>query len=172
MRSLTYLLTLAVSVSAHTIFQRMKVDGTDQGQLQGIRAPQSNNPILNVKDANFACNSGFVQPVSSKVIDVKAGSQISTFWGHVIGGAQSPGDAENPIAKSHKGPIITYLASVDNAATASPSGLKWFKIQEEGVNGGTWAVDKMVQGGGWYTFQLPSCIAPGQYLMRHELIGK
>lgn len=30
----------------------------------------------------------------------------------------------------------------------------------------------MVSGGGWWYFTLPSCIAPGDYLMRAELIGK
>lgn len=172
MHALLYLVALAASTSAHTIFQRMKVDGVDQGQLTGIRAPQNDNPVQNVKDSSIACNLGHVQPVSSKVIEVKAGSQISAFWGHVIGGAQRAGDPDHPIAKSHKGPVITYLAKVDNAATAQPSGLKWFKIQEEGVKGGTWAVDKVIQGQGWYNFQLPTCIAPGEYLMRHELIGK
>ena len=75
----------------------------DNGQLVGIRTPNSNNPIQNVNDANFACNSGFRTPVSSKVLDVNAGDKVGVMWGHVIGGAQTPGDKDNPIAPSHKG---------------------------------------------------------------------
>lgn len=78
----------------------------DNGQLVGIRTPTSNNPIQNVNDGNFACNSGFSQPVSSKVIDVKAGDKVGVMWGHIIGGAQTPGDKDNPIAASHKGKSI------------------------------------------------------------------
>lgn len=69
----------------------------------------SNNPITNVNDNNIACNSGFQSPVSSKVIDVKAGDKVGVNWGHIIGGAQSANDADHPIAKSHKGPTMFYM---------------------------------------------------------------
>lgn len=157
--------------SAHCIAQRVRVNGQDNGQLVGIRSPNSNNPIQNVNDANFACNSGFRTPVSTKVIDVKPGDKVGVMWGHVIGGAQSANDADNPIAKSHKGPTMFYMAKVDNAASASPSGLKWFKVAEDGLNGGTWGVDHMIQNGGWVDMTMPSCIAPGNYLLRAEIIA-
>jgi cellulase len=64
-----------------------------------------------------------------------------------------------------------YLAKVDNAATAAATGQKWFKIAERGVNNGVWAVDEMISAGGWHYFDMPSCVAPGQYLMRVELLA-
>ena len=66
---------------------------------------------------------------------------------------------------------MVYLAKVDNAATATPTNLKWFKIAEDGLNGGTWAVDTMIANRGWNYFTMPTCIAPGDYLMRVELIA-
>lgn len=57
----------------------------------------------------MACKSGFQSPVSSKVVDVKAGDKVGVNWGHIIGGAQSANDADNPIAKSHKGPTMFYM---------------------------------------------------------------
>ena len=72
---------------------------------------------------------------------------------------------------SATGPISVYLSKVDNAATASTSGLKWFKIAERGVNNGIWAVDEMISASGWHYFDMPSCVAPGQYLMRVELLA-
>lgn len=66
---------------------------------------------------------------------------------------------------------MVYLAKVDNAATATPSGLKWFKVAEDGLDGGKWAVDKMIANNGWHNFTMPSCVAPGEYLMRAELIA-
>jgi cellulase len=113
--------------STHCVAQRVRVNGAvrlhlptktmcsclhfdqDNGQLVGIRTPNSNNPILNVNDANFACNSGFRTPVSSKVIDVNAGDKVGVMWGHVIGGAQVPNDKDNPIAASHKGTSSSTL---------------------------------------------------------------
>jgi cellulase len=70
------------------------------------------------------------------------------------------------------GPTIFYLAKVDNAASASGSGLKWFKIGEDGLDGsGKWGVDRMIANNGWVDFQIPSCVAPGQYLLRTEIIA-
>ena len=64
------------------------------------------------------------------------------------------------------------MAKVDNAATAQPNGLKWFKVAEDGLDGsGQWGVDRMINSGGWVDFTLPSCIAPGNYLLRHEIIA-
>lgn len=64
------------------------------------------------------------------------------------------------------------MAKVSNAASASPSGLQWFKVFEDGLDGsGTWGVDRMISNGGWTDFTLPTCVAPGQYLLRAELIA-
>ncbi|KAF2176419.1 lytic polysaccharide monooxygenase [Zopfia rhizophila CBS 207.26] len=163
---------LPVLTSAHCVAQRVRVNGQDNGQLVGIRTPNSNNPIQNVNDQNFACNFGYRSPVSSKVIDVKAGDKVGVQWGHVIGGAQMANDPDNPIAKSHKGPTIFYMAKVDNAATAQPNGLKWFKVFEDGLDGsGKWGVDRMIASGGWVDMTMPQCVAPGQYLLRAEIIA-
>ncbi|KAK4217132.1 glycoside hydrolase [Rhypophila decipiens] len=110
---------------------------------------------------------------SGSVINVAPGDRLGTYWGHVIGGAQFANDADHPIAKSHKGPVMAYLAKVDNAASASTSGLKWFKIWEDGFDTGSrkWGVDNMISNQGWTYFNLPSCIAPGQYLLRAEIIA-
>ncbi|GKT51165.1 putative endo-beta-1,4-glucanase D [Colletotrichum spaethianum] len=171
------ILSLAATVSGHAIFQKLSVNGVDQGSLKGIRAPSSNNPIQNVNDGGFACNNN-IQHKDSNVISVPAGAKVGAWWGHVIGGAQGGNDPDHPIAASHKGnghdpirPIIVYLAKVDNAASTGTSGLKWFKVAEAGLSGSTWAVDTMISNGGWHYFTLPSCVAPGDYLLRVELIA-
>ncbi|RPA86378.1 hypothetical protein BJ508DRAFT_204354 [Ascobolus immersus RN42] len=170
------LLTIAISgfaaVEAHTIFQKVSVNGVDQGQLKGVRAPDSDYPIENVNDSQFACNKD-IRHKDNTIINVPAGARVGAWWGHVIGGKQSPNDPDHPIAASHKGPIIVYLAKVDNAATTGTTGLKWFKISEEGLNTSTgkWAVDNMIANDGWNYFTMPTCIAPGNYLMRVELIA-
>ncbi|CAI4212358.1 unnamed protein product [Parascedosporium putredinis] len=118
---------------------KVSVNGVDQGLLYGVRAPSSNNPIENVNDAEFACNKG-IQHKDNNVITVPAGAKVGARYQHVIGGPQGAFDADNPIASSHKGPIMVYLAKVSNAATTGTTGLKWFKIAEEGITGTTWAL--------------------------------
>jgi cellulase len=167
--SAAFLAMVAVA-SGHTIFQKVSVNGQDQGQLKGVRAPSSDYPIMNVNDGNFACNTG-IQFKDNNIISIPAGARVGAWWGHVIGGAQSANDPDHPIARSHKGPIIVYLAKVDNAATAGTTGHKWFKVAESGLNGGVWAVDTMISNAGWHYFNMPTCVAPGDYLMRVELIA-
>ncbi|KAK1995415.1 family 61 glycosyl hydrolase [Colletotrichum falcatum] len=170
MRISAAILGLAASVSGHAIFQKLSVNGVDQGALKGVRAPSSNNPIQNVNDGGFACNNN-IQYKDSNVVSVPAGARVGAWWGHVIGGAQGSNDPDHPIAASHKGPIIVYLAKVDNAASTGSSNLQWFKIAEAGLSGSTWAVDTMISNGGWHYFTLPSCVAPGDYLLRVEIIA-
>ncbi|KAK4126997.1 lytic polysaccharide monooxygenase [Parathielavia appendiculata] len=165
------IMIMAVSAQAHSIFQKLSVNGVEQGQLVGLRAPSQPNPVYDVWDQQLAC--GLPGTRSNKVINVKAGDRIGAWWGHVIGGPQWPNDPDHPIASSHKGPISTYMARVDNAATTSPNGLRWFKIHEDSFNPSTgkWGVDNMIANKGWSYAIIPWCLAPGHYLLRQELLA-
>ncbi|TLS28298.1 hypothetical protein PpBr36_01943, partial [Pyricularia pennisetigena] len=169
--SLTTVAACVSAVQAHAIFQKVSVNGKDMGQLTGIRAPSNNNPVMDVSSNSLTC--GTPGTTSSAVIDVPSGARVGAYYGHIIGGAQIPNDPDNPIAASHKGPIQVYLAKVDNAASANPNSANWFKIDSVGFDSGSkkWAVDTLIQNQGWHYFNLPSCVAPGQYLMRVELLA-
>ncbi|KAG8769174.1 hypothetical protein FRB91_008836 [Serendipita sp. 411] len=169
--SISLALTIVTAINAQTIFQKLSINGVDQGSLTGIRVPSFNTSITDLTSNALACNTGYHQPVSSKVVQVPAGSIVGTKWGHVIGGAMFAGDTGNPIAENEKGPLQVYLASVTNAVTAGTSGLKWFKVASVGLSNGMWAVDTMITNAGWWYFTMPVCIKPGQYLMRVELIA-
>ena len=66
-----------------------------------------------------------------------------------------------------------FSAKVDDATSLSVTGLKWFKIAEEGLDKATgkWAVDKLIANNGRWDIKIPDCIPPGQYLLRHELVA-
>ncbi len=67
-----------------------------------------------------------------------------------------------------------FSAKVDDAVTADGNDLQWFKIAHDGlidVPSGKWAVDTMIENKGWNYFTIPSCVAPGNYLMRVELLA-
>lgn len=91
---------------------------------------------------------------------------------HTLAGLDAS-DGDDPISASHKGPIIAYLAKVNDATTTTVTGLSWFKIYADGLEGssGTWAVDKLITNKGKVDFSIPKCIPAGQYLLRVELIA-
>ena len=68
-------------------------------------------PIQNVNDGSFACNTGITHK-DNNIITIPTGARVGAWWGHVIGGAQGSNDPDNPIAKSHKGPVLVYLSVV------------------------------------------------------------
>jgi len=169
------LATTLGTASAHTIFQEFYVNGVDQGHEVGIRVPSYDGPITDVTSDDLICNGGinpYQQPVSQVVITVPAGSPVTTEWHHTLAGAD-PSDPADPIDPSHKGPLTTYLAKVPNATQTDVTGLAWFKIWEDGlqVSDQTWGVDRMIAGKGKVNFSIPSCIEPGFYLLRHEVIA-
>ncbi|RDB20290.1 putative endo-beta-1,4-glucanase D [Hypsizygus marmoreus] len=169
------LAALAASASAHSIFQELYVNGVSQGHLTGIRVPDYDGPITDVTSNDVICNGGinpYHQPISQTVIKVPAGASVTAEWHHTLDGA-NPSDSSDPIDASHKGPVIAYLAKIPSATQTSVTGLKWFKIYQDGYTSSdnSWGVDRLVKNKGKVTFSIPSCIEPGQYLLRHELIA-
>jgi len=166
-------LLLCSTVSAHTIFQEMYVNGVDQGHINGIRVPSYDGPITDVTSNDVICNGGinpYQQPVSTVIIPVPAGVQVTAEFHHTLAGAD-PTDPADPIDPSHKGPVIAYLAKIPSATQTTVTGLNWFKIYEDGLSGGLWGVDRLIANKGKVTFTIPSCIAAGQYLLRVEIIA-
>ncbi|THV03901.1 glycoside hydrolase family 61 protein I [Dendrothele bispora CBS 962.96] len=173
--ALATLFSIAAKVSAHSIFQQVYVNGVSQGHLTGIRVPDYDGPITDVTSNDVICNGGinpYHQPLPTTVIPVAAGSQVTAEWHHTLNGAD-PSDPADPIDASHKGPLIVYLAKVDSALQTTVTGLKWFKIYEDGLNPAdqSWGVDRLIANKGKMTFTIPNCIPAGQYLMRVELIA-
>ncbi|KII87765.1 glycoside hydrolase family 61 protein [Plicaturopsis crispa FD-325 SS-3] len=90
---------------------------------------------------------------------------------------QQPGDrscANEAIGGDHYGPINVYLAPVDDATTAVGSSASWFKVSEIGLPSSApdyWGTEVLNDNCGHYTFTVPSDIAPGDYLLRAEVIA-
>lgn len=77
------------------------------------------------------------------------------------------------IGGNHFGPVIVYMAKVADATTASPSGLSWFKVDEEGYDAAAkvWGTDSLNKNCGKREFTVPSKIPAGDYLVRAEAIA-
>jgi lytic cellulose monooxygenase (C1-hydroxylating) len=94
---------------------------------------------------------------------VAAGSSIDLQW--------------NQWAESHHGPVIDYMAKCDGECEmADKTTLNFFKISEAGlINGapapGKWASDTLISQNLTWTVTVPASIAPGNYVLRHEIIA-
>jgi Auxiliary Activity family 9 (formerly GH61) len=94
---------------------------------------------------------------------VAAGSSIDLQW--------------NQWAESHHGPVIDYMAKCDGECEmADKNTLNFFKISEAGlINGapapGKWASDTLISQNLTWTVTVPASIAPGNYVLRHEIIA-
>ncbi|KAJ5391574.1 hypothetical protein N7509_007064 [Penicillium cosmopolitanum] len=126
-------------------------DATDNGFVDG--SSYSSSDIICHKDAKNGALSA----------SVKAGGDVELQW------------TEWP--ESHHGPVITYLANCDgDCTTVDKTSLKFFKIDEAGLIDdsnvpGTWASDNLISNNNSYTVTIPSSIAAGNYVLRHEIIA-
>lgn len=58
---------------------------------------------------------------------------------------------------------------VPSALQTDVTGLGWFKVFEDGYDGTSWGVDRMVANHGVVNFTIPSCIPSGNYFLRAEM---
>ncbi|KAF4614378.1 hypothetical protein G7Y89_g15359 [Cudoniella acicularis] len=78
---------------------------------------------------------------------------------------------------SHHGPVIDYLASCNgDCTTVDKTTLEFFKIDAVGLLDdttvpGSWASDTLIANNNSWTVTIPTDIAPGNYVLRHEIIA-
>lgn len=151
--------------AAHTTLFNVLVNGKDQGlgnKAGGyIDTPPNNNPVTDVTSSSMTCNVPSIKASSS--VTVAGGDEITFEWHHNDNSA-----SDDIIASSHKGPILVY-------ASKAGSSLSWTKIAEDGYDGKSWAVDKLIAGSytgkpGQHKMKLPN-LAPGDYVLRPEIIA-
>ncbi|KAJ2896202.1 hypothetical protein MKZ38_005770 [Zalerion maritima] len=168
----------AISVAAHGHVDDIVVDGTFYQGYDVTSYPYMSDPPTVVGWATGATDNGFVAPDAYQDADiichrdaenaggfatVEAGSSIMFEW--------------STWPDSHHGPVIDYLANCgDDCSTVDKTTLEFFKISEAGlVDGtsppGTWASDTLIDNGNRWVVAIPESIAPGNYVLRHEIIA-
>jgi len=165
------ILSAVASVSAHGYLSKVQVNGktftaprpgNGGNNKSPIRSVSSPNP--NYGTGNPAITCGPNSKPGSSVIDLNPGDVMSFDWE----GADGSNWPHNT------GPMITYMASCGDKSCndiGNPAGLKWFKVGQEGRdNSGKWAQAALMSGGtGKAT--VPQQLAPGNYMVRHEIIA-
>jgi len=134
-----------------------------------------------VASTNYTCGfMPFAANAAAAKCPVAAGSQVSVSFYHGAGYTGETPDKDMWIASSHKGPFMAFMAKYDGAG-GLPTGNAWFKIYQLGkiaeATGGDWTTvkyaspDGLNANNGAMTFTIPADLAPGNYLLRTEIIA-
>ncbi|KAJ3991674.1 glycosyl hydrolase family 61-domain-containing protein [Lentinula boryana] len=161
------LLTLT---DAHGIVSKIEVAGqTFESPLIGASGdngpfyvPTDNSPITDVTSENMFCGSVATQATSTPAIDLSQGNTISFYWESGYSTSDWP---------HNTGPIFLYMAKCDADCTSqTASSTNFIKIEQQGFVNGVWA-QATLNSGSPVSFTIPSDIASGNYLIRHEIIN-
>ncbi|KAK2757080.1 hypothetical protein FQN54_005049 [Arachnomyces sp. PD_36] len=170
----------AASVSAHGYVEKITINGDSYVGYNPAIAPW-----VPVQDSigweNWATDLGYVPSSTLQSPDIvchlnstngietapiAAGDSIDLKW--------------TGWAESHHGPVMDYLANCGgDCTTVDKTTLEWFKIDELGQlelgpgggKPGVWATDKLFDTNYTWTVNIPATIKPGNYVLRHELVG-
>ncbi|KIJ15794.1 lytic polysaccharide mono-oxygenase [Paxillus involutus ATCC 200175] len=165
-------LLLPALVSAHGYVGQVTIDGTVyKGNAVGtiptidsvIRQVYTQFPVKNASNPDLHCGMGaqFAKDVAS----ANPGSKFEVLW---VGGPN--GSINWP---HNTGPIMHYMAKCDGScASYNSTNAEWFKISELGPrpDNQTWYQASLMAGFP-ANVTIPSTLAPGNYLLRSEIIA-
>ncbi|KIW64142.1 hypothetical protein PV04_09097 [Phialophora macrospora] len=169
-------LALLSKVSAHGIVSGIVANGAWQSGYDPSFQYSNPPPVVAGWSIPQVSDRGFVSDYTSpdiichkgatpggSYVSVAAGDSIELQW--------------TVWPDSHHGPVIDYLASCgDDCTTVDKTQLLFNKIDEAGLNNGdpapgNWASDDLIANNNSWTVTIPSSIAPGKYVLRHEIIA-
>ncbi|KAI0727053.1 glycosyl hydrolase family 61-domain-containing protein [Fomitopsis betulina] len=164
-------LLIALRASAHGYVSKMIIDNVvyagnepnDDTGSSPIRMISTIDPVKGASNSNLFC--GQSAQVAAYTAPAKSGSNVTVQW------SGAPGGGSN--WPHNVGPLMTYMTACgsDDCSKFNSLSAEWFKIAELGMDSSsTWYQAYIMQGDS-YTFTLPEDIAPGGYLIRHELIS-
>jgi len=167
-KSLLFAFGLLSSVSAHGAVTSYVIGGVTYPGYQGYSPAQSPatierqwpsyNPILSISDPNIRCNGGTSAALSA---NVPAGQTVTAIWAQWT---------------HQQGPVMVWMYKCSGAFTSCDgSGAGWFKIDQMGMTappltGTSWGTAVVMANLKW-TSTIPATLAPGNYLIRHELLA-
>ncbi|KAJ6580736.1 glycosyl hydrolase family 61-domain-containing protein [Mycena capillaripes] len=152
--------TLTIAGKAYT--GNKPVEEVGKGAPSVVRQIANNLPVKDLTLAEITC--GRDATPAALVASAAPGDTLLLDWNTLAAGGNWFHDV---------GPMMTYLASCGSKSCADfdASQAKWFKIDEQGQDAsGNWAQAKLDDGSP-ASVTLPSNLAPGNYLLRHEIIA-
>ncbi|KAF8557187.1 glycoside hydrolase [Imleria badia] len=158
-------------VSAHGYIGSVSIDGkVYTGNVPGgttaasiIRQVSTISPVKGATNPSLNC--GMNATLAANVGSANPGSQLLIHW---VGGAT--GSSNWPHTT---GPLMHYMAECSGSCSSYDStNAEWFKISELGIepNNSTW-YQANIAAGMPANVTIPPTIAPGNYLLRSEIIS-
>lgn len=168
-------LSLASLVASHGVVKDFIVDGKKYtGPDANGAASRTAAPIRQIStfNPNYGATTGAITcgpgaRFASQIATVNPGSRLGFDW------------RAGPDPWPHNtGPMLTYLTKCTNGdcKTFNATNAQWFKIDAAGYQNGKWIQGQTIYskapgGPKPYYFNFPKNIAPGQYILRHEIIA-
>ncbi|KAJ7162373.1 glycoside hydrolase, partial [Mycena filopes] len=154
----------ALTANAETPHRGPKpLEQEPQAPPSAIRQITNNLPVKDLTSTDLICGRGAATRPASQVAVVPAGADLRVQWETLT----ETGDWFHD-----KGPMMFYMASCEGScAEFDATKARWFKIAEQGLDGeGKWAQAKLDDGSP-SKVTLPANLAPGNYLLRTEIIA-
>lgn len=165
----TFLLAGVTSVRAHGYVRSWVIDNESKPGFNPSWPPElgitAERPTINKNlgwtdhnSPSVACGGWEAPTQNIQTWDVNAGAVITAQWDEWDWG--------------HRGPVMEYMAACPSSGCdgVDASSLQWFKISEAGWDGKEFASETISRTKAW-TFHIPTEIASGPYLIRHEIIA-
>ncbi|TFK31264.1 endoglucanase-4 [Crucibulum laeve] len=164
--------TLIGEVAAHGYVPLLRINGKDVPGWDIAKDPYTTpQPLKVVRPTKN--DSGFISDPSSTDITCSIGN--SKLPPGPITTTVAAGDTVQVLWNTwpigHYGPVLNYMAKCptsDCSTFKGDTGSPWFKIQQDVYANGQWASDTLAKSNFTYSVKIPSKIAPGSYLLRHE----
>ncbi|KAI3329759.1 glycosyl hydrolase family 61-domain-containing protein [Ustulina deusta] len=176
LKSIILAATCATVARAHGTVSGFVTDSTwNQGFLLDYYYLVQNGGTLPDISAWYAedLDNGFVEPNNYGTSDINCHKNAK------------PGSATTSVAAGgtvefqwttwphDTGPVLTYVAECSgDCAAADKTTLEWVKIDEAGWDTSTgWASAQLIENNSTWTTTVPSTLAAGNYIFRHEIIA-
>lgn len=119
------------------------------------------DPIMTTSAGSFSCNNNGQAGPGQLSATVRSGGSVTAKWSQWT---------------HAEGPVMVYMAKCSSSCnSANSNNLQWFKIHETGLISGTLAKGQwgngLIMKNLAYTVTIPSQLAAGDYLIRHELLA-
>jgi endoglucanase len=176
-RGLGVALAAAVGVAAHGHVANVVIDGVYYQGYGADSFPYMANPPTVIGWTANDPDNGFVAPDAFGGPDIICHKSATPGGGHAqVKAGDSISLQWNTWPDSHHGPVIDYLANCNGPCeSVDKTTLEFFKIDDpayiSGSNPGFWATDVLIQNNFTWLVQIPTSIAPGNYVLRHEIIA-
>ncbi|RTE80009.1 hypothetical protein BHE90_005514 [Fusarium euwallaceae] len=171
------LLFSAVCVSAHGHVTQVIINSVAYGGYLSTSFPLQRKPPVVLGWTIEQRDNGFVSPDKYGHPDIICHRDATPAQGHVqVAAGDTITIKWSSWPENHRGPVLDFLANCNGPCeTVDKTKLEFFKIDGMGLisqgRPGKYADGALRDNGYTWSVRIPSNIAPGNYVLRHEIIA-